>query len=315
MRVVCNDPGFFLILPSSASCDLQIEECPVTEIYYLMFRHLTGMRFRRLALAFLALFGLGFYPASAQPLKLAVTTTFEDSGLSSVLLPAFSKDTGIKVHLIVVGTGRALRLGADGDVDAVLVHSTKAELKFVADGYARARHDVMYNDFVLVGPADDPLRLGGMKTAREAFQQISEGKALFVSRGDDSGTHKKELALWKLAGIAIGDVRGAWYRAAGTGMGATLNITAAAANAYTMSDRGTWLHFRNKRALKILFHGDPALRNQYGLLIVNPDRHPHVQISAAEAFRDWVTSKRGQSLIGAYKIAGERAFIPNATKK
>ena len=246
--------------------------------------------------------------AGAEQIKLAVTTSFENSGLSKVLLPAIKQDVDLEVQLLVVGTGQALRLGEAGDVDAILVHSRAAEEAFVAQGYGTHRREIMYNDFVLIGPADDPASISGAQTAAEALQRIGEVKPSFVSRGDDSGTHKKELALWSDAGVPP---EGAWYREVGAGMGAALN-TAAGLNAYIMSDRASWLNFGNKADLALLFAGDPVLFNQYAFLPVNPDRHPHVRHAQALQLEAWMTGPKAQELINTYQINGENLFVFNA---
>ncbi|MEM7491050.1 MAG: substrate-binding domain-containing protein [Pseudomonadota bacterium] len=248
--------------------------------------------------------------ALAEDLRMAVTTSFNNSGLADVLIPEVEADTGIILQLLVVGTGQALRLGAAGDVDAVLVHSKAAEEAFVADGSGTHRREIMYNDFVVVGPADDPAGIAGAATAAEALTRIAEAEAPFVSRGDDSGTHKAELRLWESSGI---EPDGAWYRPVGAGMGAALN-TAAGMGAYVLSDRASWLNFGNRDGMVIGFEGDPVLFNQYAYLPVNPERHPHVNADAAARFEDWLTSGRAAELIDGYRVAGERLFTFNATR-
>ena len=243
-------------------------------------------------------------------LRLAVTTSFHNSGLSDVLLPEIQADIGLEVQLIVVGTGQALKLGQAGDVDAVLVHSRAAEEAFVASGYATHRREIMYNDFVLIGPAVDPAGIASARTATEGLTSIAVAEAAFVSRGDDSGTHRRELALWSDAGLDP-DRFGPWYRAVGAGMGAALN-TAADMDAYILADRASWLNFGNKRDLALLFAGDPALFNQYAYLPVDPARHPHVEAEAAMALEAWLTSPRAVELINGYQIAGEQLFTFNA---
>ena len=243
-------------------------------------------------------------------MKLAVTTSFHNSGLSDVLLPAIKADTGIDVQLLVVGTGQALRLGEAGDVDAILVHSKAAEEAFVADGYAPHRREIMYNDFVLIGPADDPADIAQASDASNALTRIATAKSAFVSRGDNSGTHKKELSLWATAGLDP-ETFGRWYKAVGAGMGASLN-TATGFNAYIMSDRASWLNFGNKGDLALLFSGDPALFNQYAYLPVNPAKHPHVNAQAAAALETWLTSGAAQRLIDGYTINDEPLFVFNA---
>ena len=243
--------------------------------------------------------------------RLAVTTSFENSGLSGFLLPKFTEQTGIRAELVVVGTGQALKLGRRGDVDAILVHAKPDELKFVADGFATARHDVMYNDFILVGPRDDPAKIRGLTSIETALNRIREAKVPFLSRGDDSGTHKKEISLWQLIGIDARTLDAPWYRRTGSGMGATLNV-AAGLSSYTMVDRGTWLSFKNKRELELLVSGVPALFNQYGILVINPKRYPHVRYNEAMAFQKWILSSEGQETIAAYRMHGEQLFTPNS---
>ncbi|WP_421701450.1 substrate-binding domain-containing protein [Aliiroseovarius sp.] len=246
--------------------------------------------------------------AFAEEMKLAVTTSFHNSGLSDILVPQIKADTGIEVQLLVVGTGQAIRLGEAGDVDAILVHSRKAEDAFLADGYGTHRREIMYNDFVLIGPSDDPAGIAGAESAVVALVAIAEVQADFVSRGDDSGTHKKELSLWAAAGVAP---QGDWYKAVGAGMGASLN-TAAGLGAYIMSDRASWLNFANKADQALLFAGDPVLFNQYAFLPVNPERHPHVKAELAEKLEAWLVSDKAKDLINGYTINGETLFTFNA---
>ena len=248
--------------------------------------------------------------AQADTIKLAVTTSFHNSGLSDVLLPAIKADTGLDVQLLVVGTGQALRLGRAGDVDAILAHSRAAEEEFVAAGYGTHRTEIMYNDFVLIGPMDDPANISDAATVADAMTGIATAKTTFVSRGDDSGTHKKELSLWSAAGFDPGDFD-TWYKAVGAGMGASLN-TASALNGYIMSDRASWLNFGNKGDLALLFSGDPVLFNQYAFLPVNPDLHAHVNTSAATNLETWLTSQSAKALINGYEINGETLFTFNA---
>ncbi len=256
-------------------------------------------------LVFLLMIGL---PATGETMKLAVTTSFHNSGLSDVLLPMIAEDTGLTVQLLVVGTGQALRLGEAGDVDAILVHSREAEETFVDNGYGTHRREIMYNDFVLIGPAGDPATIADSTSARDALTRIARNEAAFVSRGDDSGTHKKELSLWDAAGVTRG---GNWYRPVGAGMGAALN-TAAAMDAYILADRASWLNFGNKAGLSLLFAGDPVLFNQYAYIPVNPDLHSHAKADAAIVLEDWLTSDRAQVLIDGYAIGGETLFTFNA---
>ena len=225
--------------------------------------------------------------------------------------PLFKKATGIAVRVVAVGTGQAIRLARNGDADVLLVHHRPSEEAFVADGFGVARFDVMYNDFVIVGPKDDPAAVRGETRASDALRRVAVKKAIFVSRGDDSGTHKKERALWKAAGIDARAASGTWYRETGAGMGATLN-TAAAMDAYALTDRGTWLTFKNKGALDILVEKDPALFNQYGVILVDPKRYPHVKAVPGQAFISWLRAKEGQTAIAAFRIDGKQAFIPNA---
>lgn len=250
--------------------------------------------------------------AWADSMKLAVTTSFHNSGLSDVLLPAIARDTGIDVQLLVVGTGQALRLGRSGDVDAILVHSRAAEETFVAEVYAPYRREIMYNDFVIIGPDADPAKLREATDAVDALQRIAQSGSDFVSRGDDSGTHKKERALWQAANL-VPEEFGDWYKAVGSGMGASLN-TASGLSAYIIADRASWLNFGNKGPLKLLFAGDPALFNQYAYLPVSPVRHPHVNATAAQDLERWLVGPTAESLINGYKIGGEGLFTFNAQR-
>ena len=251
--------------------------------------------------------------ALAEDIKLAVTTSFENSGLAEVLLPAIKAELDIDVRLLVVGTGQAIRLGQAGDVDAILVHSRAAEEAFVAEGYGTHRREIMYNDFVLIGPGDDPASIRSAKTAAEALQSIATTASAFVSRGDDSGTHKAELAIWAIGGLDPATF-GSWYRATGSGMGAALN-TAAGLNAYILADRASWLNFGNKAALELLFSGDPALFNQYSYLPVDPARHPHVRNDLAQKLETWLTGPTARALIDGYQINGQTLFVFNATEQ
>ena len=249
--------------------------------------------------------------SQAETMRLAVTTSFNNSGLSDVLLPALTAETGIKVEMLVVGTGQALRLGRAGDVDAILVHSRAAEEAFVAEGFGTQRHDLMYNDFVIVGPATDPAGVAGLQDVGAALRQIAGSGALFASRGDDSGTHKKEMQLWQAAGLDPTGDSGSWYRETGSGMGATLN-TAIGMGAYVMTDRATWISFGNKQDYAISVQGDAALFNQYGVIPVSPQACPSVQTASAQVFVDWLISQPGQAAIAAYRVAGQQLFFPNA---
>jgi len=247
----------------------------------------------------------------AEEIRVAVTTSFDNSGLSDVLLPQIKADIDLDVQLIVVGTGQALRLGAAGDVDAILVHSRSAEQAFLADGNGTHRREIMYNDFVLIGPAGDPAGIGTAASAAEAMAILAASGQAFVSRGDDSGTHNKELSLWDSAGIDAAGRHGDWYRSAGASMGGTLN-TASGMNAYVMADRASWLNFGNKGELAILFSGDPVLFNQYAFIPVSPVKHPHVKAGLAVALEQWLVSDTARGLIDAYTINGEKLFTFNA---
>jgi len=245
--------------------------------------------------------------SAAPPLTLVSTTTTRDSGLLDHLLPRFEAATGIEVRVISVGTGQALALGRRGDADVLLVHDRASEDAFVAEGFALSRRDVMYNDFVLVGPAADPAGLRGLADAGAALSRIAERRAAFVSRGDDSGTHKAELRLWRGAGFDPRTASGAWYRETGSGMGSTL-ATAGELAAYTLTDRGSWLASRRRGALVLFVQGGAELRNAYGVLVLNPARHPHVQVELATRFADWITSPAGRAAIESFQIDGEIAF-------
>ncbi len=265
---------------------------------------------KRIFLAFCAC--LWTVAAAAEDMRLAVTTSFHNSGLSEILLPEIEKDLGLTVHLLVGGTGQALRLGRAGDVDAILVHSKAAEQQFVAEGYGLHRREIMYNDFVIVGPAGDPAAVGPQSAIANALRRIAETQSVFVSRGDDSGTHRRERALWTQAGVDAGSADPVWYREVGAGMGATLNV-AAGMGAYVLSDRASWLNFGNKAGMEIVFQGDPALFNQYAFLPVDPARHGHVKSALALRLEHWLVSDKVQAMIGAYTIDGETLFVPNAT--
>jgi tungstate transport system substrate-binding protein len=243
-------------------------------------------------------------------ITVASTTSTENSGLFTYLLPAFTQATGIEVRVVAVGTGQALAIGHRGDADVVFVHDRPAELKFVAAGDGVGRREVMYNDFVVVGPASDPADIAGLSDAVAAFKKIAAAKAPFLSRGDKSGTNEEELRLWAEAGVDVKDRGHGWYRDTGSGMGATLN-TAVAIGAYTLADRGTWLSFKNRADLKIVVEGDKRLFNQYGVMLVNPERHPTVKREWGQEFIDWLTSPAGQQTIAGYKINGEQLFFPN----
>ena len=266
-----------------------------------------GLMFRFLLVTLFAL------PAQAQQkyVTVASTTSTEQSGLFKHLLPIFERKTGIQVRVVALGTGQALDMGRRGDADVVFVHARPLEEKFVAEGYGVRRYEVMYNDFVLIGPKSDPAKIAGGKDAVAAFQQVQRTKSSFVSRGDRSGTHFAELELWKAAGIDIAREKGSWYRETGSGMGPALN-TASGMNAYILADRGTWLSFKNRGELAIAIEGDKRLFNQYGIILVNPAKHLGVKRELGQAFIDWIISSEGQDAIAAYKIGGEQLFFPNA---
>ena len=244
-------------------------------------------------------------------ITVASTTSTENSGLFDHILPLFTGRTGIDVRVVAVGTGQALRLARNGDADVLFVHHRPSEEAIVADGFGVERLDVMYNDFVVVGPGADPAKVHGLVDAAAALKRIAAAGATFLSRGDDSGTHKKERGLWRLAGIDPTAVSGTWYRETGAGMGATLN-TAVAMDGHALTDRGTWLAFRNRGNLRILVEGDKRLFNPYGVILVSPSRHPHVKAADGRIFIDWLISPAGQAAIASFRIGGEAAFIPNA---
>src|SRR5215207_10821305 len=259
----------------------------------------------------LLLLALSPSPAQAQRvITVASTTSTEQSGLFKHILPKFTGSTGIEVRVVALGTGQALDIGRRGDADVVFVHDKEAEEKFVADGFGVTRQEVMYNDFVLVGPKSDPAGAVG-KDIQVALRRIAAVKAPFVSRGDRSGTHAAELRFWKDAGLDLGAIKSSWYKEVGQGMGPALNI-ASSASAYVLSDRGTWLAFRNRGALGILVEGDKLLFNQYGVMLVNPARHPQVRVAEGQSFIEWLVSDEGQKIIADYRINGQQLFFPNA---
>ena len=269
---------------------------------------------RRLLLsAGLALALTGAAAAQTASITVASTTSTQDSGLFGHILPLFKTKTGIDVRVVAQGTGQALDTGRRGDADVVFVHARAQELKFVEDGAGVARKPVMYNDFVLIGPKSDPAGIAGSKDVAEALKKISGKGAPFVSRGDRSGTHSAELALWKTAGLDIGTIKGGWYREIGQGMGAALNA-AGAMGAYVLADRGTWISFKNKGDLVVAVEGDKRLFNQYGVILVNPAKHAHVKAKEGQAFIDWLIGPEGQKAIADYKIEGQQLFFANATQ-
>ena len=274
------------------------------------------MHNRRTFIAAAALAAIAFAAPSAhaqdKSIVVASTTSTQDSGLFEYLLPIFKQQTGITVKVVAQGTGQALDTGRRGDADVVFVHAKSAEEKFLAEGQGVKRFPVMYNDFVLIGPKSDPAHVKGMKDVAKAFQTIKDKQTSFISRGDRSGTNIAELKLWKDAGIDIEKDKGPWYKAIGQGMGAALN-TAGAGNAYVLSDRGTWIHFKNKGDLEIVVEGDKRMFNQYGVMLVNPVKHPNVKKELGQHFIDWLVSPEGQKVIANYKINGLQLFYPNAT--
>ncbi len=247
-------------------------------------------------------------------LTLASTTSTQNSGLYEFLLPKFTARTGIDVRVVAVGTGRAVQLARAGDADVLLVHHRGLEEQFVADGFGLARLDVMYNKFHFVGPKSDPLHLRDAKDVHEVMRALAEGKAEFISRGDKSGTHLREVALWKSAGIDPAPASGTWYLEAGGGMGKTLNL-AIGKNAYCMTDSSTWLAFKNRGDHEVLFDRDPRIYNNYAVIVVSKQRHPHTKQLMAQQFADWLVSSEGQAAIAAYKIGGQQAFVPNASDR
>lgn len=265
-----------------------------------------------------ALAGLLMLASSAvgqdQSIVVASTTSTQDSGLFDYILPLFERETGIDVKVVAQGTGQALDTARRGDADVVFVHAKAQEEKFMAEGFGVKRFDVMYNDFVLIGPKSDPAGISGSKDIAAALVAIEAKETPFVSRGDKSGTHSAELRLWKTAGVDIETAKGSWYKEIGQGMGAALN-TAAAMNAYVLSDRGTWLSFKNRAELDIVVEGDRRLFNQYGVMLVNPQKHPSVKVEAGQRFIDWLISPEGQKAIGEYSIDGKQLFFPNAERE
>ncbi|MFN2348302.1 MAG: substrate-binding domain-containing protein [Thioalkalivibrio sp.] len=249
---------------------------------------------------------IGQTMASERYITLASTTSTENSGLFGHIVPLFTQKTGIEVRVVAVGTGQAFSIGRRGDADALLVHDTRGEEQFVADGYGVDRRDIMYNDFIIVGPDADPAGVRAAADAEDALRRIAESGSPFASRGDDSGTHRKERALWASADV---EPKGGWYRELGSGMGPTLN-TAAAMNAYTLADRGTWLSFRNRQTLDLVFEGDEVLFNPYGSIIINPERHDHVKYGLAREWHEWLTSEEGRSAIAGFRVNGMPLFFP-----
>ncbi len=266
---------------------------------------------RLMAAAVLAAFLIPPASAAEKFITVASTTSTQNSGLFDYILPRFKKKTGIQVRVVAVGTGQAIRLARNGDADVLFVHHKRSEEKFVAEGFGVRRFGVMYNDFVVAGPKDDPAHVAGVRDVAKALEKIAGARVPFVSRGDDSGTHKKELRLWRAAGVDVVKASGTWYRETGSGMGATLN-TASAMQAYVLADRGTWLSFKNRASLRIVVEGDKRLFNPYGVILVNPKKHPHVKAALGREFIAWLISPEGQAAIGAFTVNGQALFKPNA---
>ena len=272
------------------------------------------MRCWRLVLFLFFISGMNLVLAKDKPyILLQSSTSTANSGLYDYLLPKFTEVSGIEVHVVAVGTGQAIKNARNGDADVLIVHAKEYEEKFVQEGYGIERYDVMYNDFIIIGPDEDPAKIKGLKSATEAFAKIAQADANFASRGDDSGTHKKERGIWRAVNINVDTASGSWYREIGAGMGATLN-TAIGMEAYTITDRGTWISFGNKKNYQVMVQGDPVLFNQYGVIIVNPKRHPHVKLELAQQFVDWILGGYGQTAIANYWLQGQQLFFPNAIK-
>jgi len=269
-------------------------------------RHLLAV-----AAAAMALLLAAAAPAQDRFIIVQSTTSTQNSGLFDHILPMFTHNTGIGVRVVAVGTGQAIKNAANGDGDVLFVHARPAEMKFVEQGHGVERHDVMYNDFVIVGPPEDPAGIAGMRDVTAALRKIASGESVFASRGDDSGTHNKELALWREAGIDPTQASGKWYRETGSGMGATLN-TAVGMGAYTMTDRATWIAFANKGDFTVHIEGDPRMFNQYGIILVNQEKHPTVKADLGQQFVDWILSDQGQRAIASYQLDGQQLFFPNA---
>ena len=263
-------------------------------------------------LAAALLVGLPGAHAEDKFITVASTTSTEQSGLFTHLLPIYVQKTGVQIRVVALGTGQALDTARRGDADVVFVHDKNAEEKFIGEGYGVERKEVMYNDFVLIGPKDDPAKAAG-KDILDGLRKVESAKAPFVSRGDKSGTHAAELRYWKAAAVDLERAKGPWYKETGSGMGPALN-TASSMNAYILADRGTWLNFKNRGDLKVLVEGDTRLFNQYGVILVNPAKHPHVKKELGQQFIDWLVSDEGQKAIAEYKIGGEQLFFPNAKK-
>ncbi len=273
------------------------------------FRPLAPVKYAQIAIISIAMMGVTL-SAVAQSIVVASTTSTEQSGLFSVLLPEFKKASGLEVKVVALGTGQAIDMGRRGDADVLFVHDKAAEEKVVAEGFAVKRFEVMYNDFVLIGPKADPLNTKGSDIV-QAFKKLATANGAFISRGDKSGTHAAELRFWKMAELT--DKPGTGYKSCGCGMGPALNM-ASSTGAYVLADRGTWLNFKNRGDLAMLVEGDKRLFNQYGVMLVNPAKHPHVKVAEGQKFVDWVTGSLGQAVVASYKIGGEQLFFPNAAK-
>ncbi len=263
------------------------------------------------------MFCVAWTPAQAEKspfITLSSTTSTENSGLLEFLIPRFRNRTGIDVRVVAVGTGRALKLGEMGDADLILVHHRASEEEFIARGFGVERREIMYNDFIIVGPEQDPANIKSEDSVASALTLIYKHKIPFISRGDDSGTHKKEMELWSLAGVDVQQYSGIWYYEAGAGMGAALNI-ANGMSAYTLTDRSTWLSFKNRDGMALLFENDPPLFNQYSIILINPELHPHIKFKEAELFSNWLISSEGQQMIANFTLKGQQLFFPNAKQK
>lgn len=266
--------------------------------------------FRLVTLLLLSLSGLGA-GAADKFILLQSTTSTQNSGLFDYLLPQYEALSGVEVRVIAVGTGQALKNAASGNGDVLMVHARKAEEQFIADGFGVKRYPVMYNEFVIIGPAADPAGIGAATKLTDALQRIAATKSLFVSRGDDSGTHKRELSLWQASSIKPDAAKDNWYKDTGSGMGRTISV-AVELGAYTLTDQGTWISYGDRGDHSVLFAGDPQLFNQYSLILVNPKAHPHTKVEQGEAFIRWMLGERGQQAIGAFKLNGQQLFYPNA---
>jgi len=307
LRSVCDSTKLVGICPTLTT-PMSVLKVPAIELPAMK---LLALKFN--ALVFIVPWLITGTVTASESLLLQSTTSTANSGLYDFLLPEYKKRAGVQVNVVAVGTGQAIRNASNCDADVLLVHAKSAEEEFVASGYGTKRLDLMYNDFVIVGPRSDPAGLKSSSSVVDVLIKIAQQKAIFTSRGDNSGTHKKELQLWKQASVDTESVSGTWYRETGSGMGATLNTTVGM-GAYTLTDRATWLNFKNRQSHHIVFEGDQNLFNQYGIILVNPDRCPRVRAAAGQAFIDWLTGSEGQHLIETYKVNGQQLFYPNASR-